>query len=431
MVKNTVNGDMMMINEKRLLSELKKLREITDTPGDGVTRFSYSQKDKEVREYLVSEAANAGFSVHTDAVGNMYIGLGDDNQDISLQTSDPEHNEKKKILVGSHIDTVKNGGWLDGIYGVIGAFEALRILKEGEHKLACEVGLIIFAEEEGSNFGSCMTGSKFVTGIYGERDLDGLQNDDGVSMRKMLKEAGCPDYKKDRVVWDFDRVGAMLELHIEQGPVLDEKDISIGVVDWVNGMAVAEVTLTGVGNHAGATPMGYRRDTLVAAALCVARIEEIAKQDAYGITVATVGKLNVSPNCSNVIPEKVVFTVEVRDKDADKINKTMDKMADAIKNIASERKVGCEIRETVYSLPIKMNEKIKNVISECASKAGFSNIIMNSGAVHDACMVAAHAPAGMIFVPSKGGRSHVPFEDTDEEDLIKGARLLLDTILAL
>jgi hydantoinase/carbamoylase family amidase len=340
------------------------------------------------------------------------------------------YSETKRIVVGSHIDTVRNGGWLDGVYGVVAGLETMRTLSE-DGTVTLPLELVNFAEEEGSNFGSTMTGSKFITGIYGEEELDKLRNDQGVSLRKMLQRCGFPEYKREEVVWDFEQVRAMLELHIEQGPVLERKGLSIGIVDVVYGMSVLEVTLKGVGNHAGATPMIDRRDALTAAALCISEAERIAKEDSEGITVATVGKISVSPNCSNVIPEEVMFTVEVRDKNEEKIHRTMDEIRDAIVSIAKQRGVRCETKSLAYSAPVKMEEKIIERIEELASRKGLSYTIMSSGAVHDTCLIAAHAPGGMIFVPSKGGRSHVPFEDTDEEDLVLGAQLLLDTILAI
>ncbi|HZK01809.1 MAG TPA: M20 family metallo-hydrolase [Anaerovoracaceae bacterium] len=429
----------MKINGKRLLADLKNLREITATPGKGVTRFSYGQKDKKARKYIIDAAKAAGFVTSTDAIGNMYISCSDKKLDLSKKMS-AESGRAEMVIVGSHIDTVKNGGWLDGIYGVIGAFETLRVINEnnffdgrsgGSSAKDRGLGLVIFAEEEGSNFGSCMTGSKFVNGVYSEQDLDVLMNDQGVKMRRMLEDCGYRAYRNDEVIWDFNRVKAMLELHIEQGPVLDEKKIPIGIVDRVNGMSVSQFTLTGVGNHAGGTPMSYRHDALATAALCIAAVESIANNDSDQVTVATVGKLNVSPNCSNVIPEQVTFTVEVRDVDVKKIDKAMDAIKSEIFNIAKKRGVECEVREAAYSLPIKMDESIKRIIEEKASESDLDYLIMNSGAVHDACMIAAHSPAGMIFVPSKEGRSHVPYEDTDEKDLIKGAQLLLDTVLGL
>ena len=321
----------MKINGDRMLSDMKALRK-SQIPGAGVTRFSYSQKDQEARAYITRTAESAGFTVRTDAIGNMFIRFAETARQTGEGTSATVKNVydgTKRIVVGSHIDTVRNGGWLDGVYGVVAGLETMRTLSE-DGTAALPLELVIFAEEEGSNFGSTMTGSKFITGIYGEEELDKLQNDQGVSLREMLQRCGFPEYKREEMVWDFEQVRAMLELHIEQGPVLERKGLSIGIVDVVYGMSVLEVTLKGVGNHAGATPMIDRRDALTAAAVCIGEAERIAKEDPERITVATVGKISVLPNCSNVIPEEVVFTVEVRDKNEEKIHRTMDEIRDAI-----------------------------------------------------------------------------------------------------
>lgn len=415
----------MKINNERLLKDLKHLRKITDTPGEGVTRFSYSSKDKEAREYILASAKEAGFDSYTDAIGNIYIGQG--KLGMFSDCDARETYKEKKIVVGSHIDTVKNGGWLDGIYGVISGLELLRSLADNSK----DVELVIFAEEEGSNFGSCMTGSKFISGSYNEEDLAKLKNDQGITMGQMLSKCGYNPYKSHEVVWDFSRIKAMLELHIEQGPTLDAEGTSIGIVDWVNGMKVIEVILKGVGNHAGATPMKYRRDALIAAADAIVAVEAVAKKDREGTTVATVGKLNVLPNCSNVIAEEVAFTVGVRDTDIAKINNVMEEIKANVIEIAIGRDVDYVFRDVAHSKPISLNENIKEIIRSKTEELGFSYRIINSGAVHDACMIAPYAPTGMIFVPSKDGRSHVRFEDTEESDLIKGAQLLLNTVIEL
>lgn len=407
----------MKISGERLLADLNQLRKITDTPGGGVTRFSYSENDGEARRYIKETAESWGFAVRTDPVGNMYIGL-------------PGIREKKdRICIGSHIDTVRNGGWLDGVYGVAGALEVLRTLEENESSRASEVEVVVFTEEEGSNFGSTMTGSKFIAGIYDEKDLDRMKSDENVSLREILMKRGFPPYRKDEVMWDFSRVKAMLELHIEQGPVLERAGMSIGIVDGIFGMTSMEVTLSGTGNHAGATPMRYRQDALAAAALCITEAERIAKEDPDGILVATAGKLTVFPNCSNVIPEKVIFTVEVREKREERIGWAVERIMTAFTAIAEQREVICEIRKLAGSKPFRMDGRLIGLIDQLAEKAGIRRQIMDSGAVHDTCMIAPHVPSAMIFVPSIGGRSHVPFEDTYPDDLVIGVRLLLDAVL--
>ncbi|MBR3787485.1 MAG: M20 family metallo-hydrolase [Firmicutes bacterium] len=434
----------MKINKDRLLEMLHDLKEFTDTPGNGVTRFSFGIQDATAREYILERAVEAGCSVDIDALQNIRIGL---------KTNSPD---KDIVMAGSHIDTVRHGGWLDGIYGVCGALEVMLTLAEyvdaalaGDKSvlslddLKANYEMVIFSEEEGSNFGSTMTGSKFVTGFYKEEDLGKLRDDKGKTLRQRLIELPVTDeededsldvYSMDyfdsgEILWDFNEIKTMLELHIEQGPVLDSEGLSIGIVDAIYGMRVIEVTLTGVGNHAGATPMGIRYDALCTAAECVLAAEEIVKSDEDERIVATIGKLSVFPDCSNVIPQEVKFTVEVRDKDEAKINEYMDSIIERIYNIASARRVGCVINEHSKSSPLYLTKSLRNDMEKLAKNKGLAYKVMDSGAVHDACMIANFVDTGMIFVPSIDGRSHVPEENTNEKDLITGVQFLLDVVL--
>lgn len=434
----------MKINKERLLEMLHDLEDFTDTPGNGVTRFSFGVQDATAREYILQRATDAGCTVDIDALQNIRIGL---------KTNSPD---KNIVMAGSHIDTVRHGGWLDGIYGVCGALEVMLTLAEyvdaaaagdrsvlslGELKNNYE--MVIFSEEEGSNFGSTMTGSKFVTGFYKEEDLGKLKDDRGKSLRQRLIELPIKEdededavdvYSMDyfdpvEILWDFDQIKTMLELHIEQGPVLDKEGLSIGIVDAIYGMRVIEVTLTGVGNHAGATPMGLRYDALCTAAECVLAAEEIVKADEDERIVATIGKMSVFPDCSNVIPQEVKFTIEVRDKDLLKINDYMDRIIARIKEIAEARQVDCVISEHSKSSPLYLTRSLRDDMEKLAKSKGLAYKIMDSGAVHDACMIANFVDTGMIFVPSINGRSHVPEENTKEEDIITGVQFLMDIVL--
>lgn len=437
---------LMRINKERLLARLHTLKGFTDTPDKGVTRFSFSDEDASAREYILEIADEAGCIIDIDALQNIRIGL---------KTNSPD---KKTVMAGSHIDTVRHGGWLDGIYGVCGALEVLETLAEraaatdpstgapdasllDPRDLPYNYEMIIFSEEEGSNFGSTMTGSKFVTGFYKEPDLDKLKNDKGKTLRQVLiglpmkeDEDSVDVYSDDafdagEILWDFDKIKTMLELHIEQGPVLDKEGLSIGVVDAIYGMRVIEVTLAGVGNHAGATPMGIRYDALCTAAECILAAEDIVRTDEEERIVATIGKLDIVPNCSNVIPEMVKFTVEVRDKEESKIDRFMNEIIDCINEIAETRQVSCIISEHSKSSPLHLTRRIKDDMAALAEKQGLPYKVMDSGAVHDACMIANFVDTGMIFVPSINGRSHVPEEDTNEEDIIAGVQFLMDTVL--
>lgn len=403
----------MVINGERLLKHLYDLREFTATPGEGVTRFSYSENDIKAREYIYKIAEEAGCSVEVDQLRNVRIGL---------KTNRPE---KRTVVCGSHCDSVQNGGWLDGIYGVTSALEVMLTLAENDFEGKYNYEMVIFAEEEGSNFGSTMTGSKFLIGQYTEENLDKLTDDNGRTLRDYL---GI-EKLDENIKWNFEDIKTMLEIHIEQGPVLDREGISVGIVDSIFGMRVIEVTIEGVGNHAGATPMRERYDALCTAAECVLTAENMVMEDPDKRTVVTVGKMNLYPNQSNVIPEKVNFSLEVRDKDNDKINRFMDLIIEAVYGISEERGVKATVKEHSSALPIHLNDDVIARMTAIAETEDFNFKVMDSGAVHDAAMIAQYAPTGMIFVPSINGRSHVPEEDTKPEDLIRGTAFLLDVVV--
>ena len=377
----------MKINSERLLTHLDELKEITVTPGNGVTRFSYSKEDALAREYILNKARDHNCYIIEDPVGNVRMGLSSNSPD------------KKTIIAGSHIDTVKNGGWLDGIYGTMSAVEILFRLAEEDVKGKYNFEAVFFAEEEGSNFGSTMTGSKFMTGIYTDPDLDKLIDDNGRTLRDILK---IPALKPADVLLDHSQFAYMYELHIEQGPVLDKLDIPVGIVRSISGMRVIEVTVDGVGNHAGTTPMTDRFDALCTASECVLSAEKLVFRE----SVVTVGKMEIEPNCSNVIPEKVTFSLEVRDSDNDVINQTMDNIISSIKEIAAARGVSVDIKEHSSSKPIYLDRDVIDFSEDIAKEKGIDYKVMPSGAVHDAAILAPHIPTGMIFVPSINGRSH-------------------------
>lgn len=432
----------MKINGSRLLANLHSISEFTDTPGEGVTRFSYSPQEARAREYIIKRAEAAGCDVKVDTLQNIHIGL---------KSNRPG---RRTVMAGSHIDTVQNGGWLDGIYGVCGALEVMETLSEHIADASSSVTdegdilnynyqLTVFAEEEGSNFGSTMTGSKFMVGLYNEPDLDKLMDGSGRTLRDALKnldnipdstECRTPLYNRSdvdlsQVRIDLDNVKSMFELHIEQGPVLAREGYQVGIVNCIFGMRVIEVTMSGVGNHAGATPMAERHDALCAAAEAILAAESLVSADPNKWAVVTAGHIECLPNQSNVIPETVKFTLEVRDNDNDSINTYMEKCIQAICEVAERRQVGCEIREHSKAAPFNLSDRIIDDMKKRADAEKLNYKVMNSGAVHDACMLAYYVDTGMIFVPSINGRSHVPEEDTDEKDLVAGAQFLMDTIL--
>ena len=446
--KQDKNINRIKINGPRLLGDLRHLSTYTDTPGVGVTRFSYGLMDQKAREYIGSIADAFNCTYETDGVGNIRVGLLGNRPG------------RKTILAGSHIDTVQNGGWLDGVYGSMAALEVLRTLAESGQQFDKNYEVVIFAEEEGSNFDSTLTGSKFATGFYGKDQWNGLKNHQGVSLGEMISainlsngsnssngnnlsngsnSTGGNSHSNTKaknldlagLPWDFSNIDAMVEMHIEQGPVLEREGLELGILDSIFGMRLVEFELTGVGNHAGASPMAGRRDALTAAAACILLVEKIAAKDPGHETVATAGKLFVFPNATNVIPEKVLFTVEVRDKDDKIIHDTMEEIIQRIQEEAAKRKVSMTFREVAKNKAIRLSDSMVKRMKELADVRGIDFQVMGSGAVHDASMLAQYVNTGMIFVPSIGGRSHVKEEDTKEKTLIAGADFLATVILDL
>lgn len=405
----------MEISLNRMRNDFSKIVGFTKTPNNGCTRFSYSDEDRQAREYLLSQMQDLGLSVKVDAVGNIRAIHG---REI----------DKPSIMIGSHIDTVENGGKYDGLTGVLVALEIIRVLKEEQVKLSRPVELIIFTEEEGSNFGITMLGSKVMTGRYGVADLQSIKNGDGDSVYDVAKKFGLRVDRADKDVLKKEEVNAMIELHIEQGAVLETQHKSVGIVQAIAGMKTFKVTLEGDSNHAGTTPMNLRRDPLAGAATIISHIRQVAKNAALPTTVATVGKITCQPNMPNVIPQKVAFLVDVRDVEAEGIDVITNELTEKVNAVATEEKLQSKIELIGASDPVKLSSIIVQAIEETASEHSYNYMKMNSGAVHDAAMMTDFTDVGMIFIPSMGGKSHCPEEYTREEDIKSGGDLLLHVV---
>jgi len=406
-------------NKDRIIRDIEALACLTGTPGNGVTRFSYSHEDGLARDYLVSEMERLGLEVSSDGVGNLRARLVGQNPDLSV------------VLTGSHIDTVRNGGRFDGVVGVVGALEALRVVKESGFVNRHPIELVVFSEEEGSNFGSTLAGSKAMVGKYSVDDIKKLKNAEGRSMYTMAKDAGYdPDTLHGGSI-NKQNIKAMLELHIEQSVVLDNAKKSIGVITGIAGMKAFRIVLRGTANHAGATPMNMRNDPMAAAAEVVLLVEQLVKTIGCPTAVGTVGKINCIPNVSNVIPGEVTFSVDVRDIDQEKLDAVGEALRHRVREVALRRNVSYEVDLIGESKPLLLPEEIASMLERAAISRGCSFMRMTSGAVHDACMFGALTQVGMIFVPSVAGRSHVPEEITDYDDVKRGCDVLVDALVEL
>lgn len=409
----------MKINLDRIKTDIAYVSTISATKGFGCTRFSYSKEDQEAREYFLKEFEKTDAVVEVDGVGNIRA---------KIAGTDPS---KAAVWVGSHIDTVQNGGVFDGLVGSACALEILRVIKEEGYIFERSVEAILFAEEEGSNFGATMLGSKWLAGKYTRDDLDLLKNDKGETAYQVIKKFGLDPVFRDSLSLKKGEVSAMLELHIEQGQVLEDSHNQVGIVNGIFGMKNLRVTLNGVGNHAGATPMHCRRDPMVIAGKIICEVENIVTNMKSETLVATVGKIISTPNASNVISSQVVLYIDLRDINLSMIELTASKIRELVEKEAADRKIVVEIQEVASSSPVLLSKEIHGLIGQIATEKNIKYKNMFSGAVHDCAQLASITEVGLIFVPSINGRSHVPEENTRFEDIEAGGNLLLETVIRL
>jgi allantoate deiminase len=407
----------MGIKIERIARDLDIINSFNATPGKGVTRFTFSEPYMKARAHVVEELRKTVARVETTPGGNL---CG------RLEGSTPG---LPSVMTGSHIDSVFHGGPFDGVAGVVAALEVARVMAEEKIPHHHPIDVVVFAEEEGSRFGSVMIGSRAWIGKISSDDLHRLKDADGISYLAAMSNAGLDP--GDAPLLRSGMVKAMIELHIEQSLVLESKGLPIGVVEGINGIKQFAVTIGGIPNHAGATPMGLRKDALQGAVRAIAAIEEIAMRDMGGHTVATVGMLTCEPGQANVIPGRVHFSMDIRDPDSDRIAQAAQRMISVIQTICLDRSLSFDIQPRSDTLPVRLSKELVRLIIETAQEKQIQVLRMPSGALHDSSILPEVTEVGMIFVPSKAGRSHCPEEETDLEDIRTGADLLLGAIAKL
>lgn len=376
-------------------------------------RVAFSDADIEAQQWVVQQLKTLGLSVHIDFAGNI-IGRRKGKK-ASL----------KPISFGSHIDRVPNGGNYDGCVGSMASLEVLEVLHENKITTDHPLEIIIFSNEEGG-----VMGSRAIAGHLGKDALK-VANSTGYSMGEGIMRLGGDTTRIAEVARKKDEIAAFLELHIEQGGTLEKEHLQIGIVEGIVGLKWWEVEFTGFSNHAGTTPMNARQDALLTAAKFIVAVNETVT-GFDGAQVATVGKIKALPGAPNVIPGKVVTSLEIRDLSSEVIENVYDAIKKRGEEIAMAANVQIEFRPLDTTAdPAIMTTAIQDEIASSAKKLGLSTKRMPSGAGHDAQDMALIAPTGMIFVPSRGGISHSPKEFTSAEDMANGANVLLHTILAL
>jgi beta-ureidopropionase / N-carbamoyl-L-amino-acid hydrolase len=409
-------GVIVTINHGRLEQTLRELACIGADPGGGVSRLGLSRAENDARAYLAEASRRAGLVPEIDPAGNLLVRRPSADRGLPA------------LLLGSHLDSVLHGGWLDGAYGVVAALEVLTVLVENAAPCRFEPVLVGFANEEGALVQYPFWGSRALAGT-----LTGAEqacDRDGRLAAQYLLEAGGDPARLADAAWPPGSIAGYLELHIEQGRVLEQQKILVGIVDRIVGRAIFEIEVRGESGHAGTTPMAGRRDALTAAAQLVLDIESMASALDM-CSVATVGFLEVIPNTTNVIPGVVRLTAEIRDTDRARIRGCGALLEDMAAEVSRKRPVEIIVRKAHQSDPVDTDPVIRMAIEEAARSLGTEYLTMSSGAGHDAQIVAAIAPAGMIFVPSKDGVSHNPAEDTPMPALFAGANLLMHSVLAL
>ena len=401
------------IDSKRLLSKLDQLGEIGRTSSGGISRLALSDEDKAGRDLVVSWMKSAGLIVKIDKIGNIF-GVRSGEQAAPA------------VMSGSHLDTVINGGKLDGAYGVLAALEIVETLNNEDIETPKPIVVAVFTNEEGVRFQPDMMGSLAHAGGLSVDSVLDRRDRNGVSIRAELNRIG---YLGNLPCGEF-TPSAFVELHIEQGPVLERSGRIIGIVDRLQGISWTEIEIHGVANHAGTTPMHLRQDAGYCAAEISTFLHALAGELGHP-QVATVGSVELKPNAINVVPGYARITADMRNTDDTVLTLAESRLEAFCDNLVQRQEVKISTRRLARFSPVTFSEDVARVIEGEASRLNLTHQRMTSGAGHDAQMMSRICPTAMIFVPSRNGISHSPNEHTDDEYLIAGANVLLRTILAL
>lgn len=400
----------------RLRGTLEKLSTFGRNPDGGVTRLGFSAADMAARQYVVGLMRDAGLSVRVDPAGNIF-GYRSGTEKLPV------------LLFGSHIDSVPHGGNFDGDVGSLGAIEVIRALNDHKVKTRHPLEVVIWTNEEGFHFRVGVFGSSAAAGALDPSVLN-RRDDQGLTLADWLKKYGQnpADISKARIAPGS--VAAYVELHIEQGAVLDRAKIPIGVVQGIVGIGWWNCVAMGFANHAGTTPMDQRRDALAAASRAVLAVRQAVRAEP-GRQVGTVGMMKVEPDAPNIIPGRAEFSVELRDLDAAKVRRIWSDIEKRFAAISKEEDVPIQCTALDFDEPAKADPLVQQTIRDAARSAGLAYLDLPSGAGHDAQNAARFTRMGMIFVPSRNGISHSPLEFTSWSDVTNGAEVLYRTVVSL
>jgi len=402
----------LAVNGERLWDSLMEMAKIGPGIAGGNRRLALSDFDREGRDLFIRWCKEAGCSITIDQMGNIFARRAGKNPDLP------------PVVCGSHLDTQPTGGKFDGVFGVLAGLEVIRTLNDGEIETDAPVEVSVWTNEEGSRFAPAMIASGVFAGIF---DLDyghSRADPDGKTLGEELERIG---YKGEQTPGDHP-IRAFFEAHIEQGPILEAEEKTIGIVTGAQGQRWLELTLSGAECHAGTTPMNRRRDALLGAARMVDRVNRIALERAPD-AVSTVGMLDVTPNSRNTIPGSVFMTIDLRHPDDDTLTDMENATRASCEEICADLGLEADLRNIWYSPPIVFDADCVNAVRQAAEAAGYPAREIVSGAGHDACYISRVAPTGMIFIPCKDGVSHNESESATPEDLAAGCNVLLHAML--
>lgn len=407
----------MKTNIDRVKTDIEKISRFNATPGRGITRLAFSIEEKGARDYIKEEMERIGLEVREDGYSTI----------VGRREGVDAH--APVIMIGSHYDSVNHGGIFDGVAGVAAALEIARVLDENKVISPYPIEFVAMNDEEGVRFGKAVANSSAMAGLITENELDLLRDKNDISLREAMLSLGI-EPNLEEAKREKGSIKAFFELHIEQGPILEQKGKKIGIVEAIVGYDMYKVRIVGCAGHAGTTPMDSRKDALLAASELALALENNAKEMGNPV-VGTVGEFDLSPNASNVIPAEVKLSLDIRSTKVEDIDEMELRINQAAKEIAERRNVSLEIVKKLRALPVELSKELGELLENTAREKAYPTLRMNSGAGHDAMIMALIAPSAMIFVPSKEGLSHHPEEWTDWQDLEMGIDVLLGSILKI
>ncbi|MCT4477262.1 Zn-dependent hydrolase [Peribacillus frigoritolerans] len=406
------------ISKERLRIHIEQLGEIGKTKDKGVQRLALSKEDREAT-LLVSEwMREAGLIVTHDHFGNL------------IGRKEGENPSLPSVMIGSHIDSVRNGGKFDGVIGVLAGIEIVHAISEANVVHEHSIEVVAFCEEEGSRFNDGLFGSRGMVGKVKPEDLQKV-DDNNVTRYEALKTFGFgidPDFTQQSIR-EIGDIKHYFEMHIEQGPYLEKNNYPIGIVSGIAGPSWFKVRLVGEAGHAGTVPMSLRKDPLVGAAEVIKEVETLCMNDPNAPTVGTVGRIAAFPGGSNIIPESVEFTLDIRDIELERRNKIIEKIEEKIKLVSKTRGLEYQVEKNMATVPVKCSENLINSLKQSCKELEIDAPIIVSGAGHDAMFLAEITEIGMVFVRCRNGISHSPKEWAEIDDILIGTKILYESII--